>query len=66
LAYTRRPLECSFTFKEPFVMRLAVLLSSSIFTIVCFIMALQAQPQTHAGQSLTGEWQLTTVEMGIP
>jgi amidase len=47
-------------------MRTAALPRSIIYIVVCLTLPLQAKPQTAAGPSVTGEWQLTTVEMGIP
>jgi amidase len=47
-------------------MRTAVRYWPIQYTIVYLTMSLQAKPQARAGPSLTGEWQLTTVEMGIP
>ncbi len=37
-----------------------------VSALIYLSLASQAQPQTRSGESLTGEWQLTTVEMGIP
>lgn len=39
---------------------------SIVCSVVCLGLALPANPQTSVSQSLTGEWQFTTVEMGIP
>jgi amidase len=47
-------------------MHTAVLPRSIIYIVVCLALPLQAKPQTAARPSVTGEWQLTTVEMGIP
>ncbi len=47
-------------------MRMPAVCSLIVCTISLPILAPQAQPQTRAAESLTGEWHLTTVEMAIP
>ncbi len=47
-------------------MRMPAVCLSIVCTVLFLILAPQSQPQTHASDSLTGEWQLTTVDMAIP
>ena len=47
-------------------MRMFAVCSSVVRTILLLIFSALAQPQAHAAEALTGEWQLTTVEMAIP
>ncbi len=45
-------------------MRIGTFCSSIVFAVICLGLAPQAQPQTRPMNSLTGEWQLTTVREG--
>ena len=47
-------------------MRMFAVCSSVVCTILLLIFSALAQPQAQAAEALTGEWQLTTVEMAIP
>jgi amidase len=47
-------------------MRMFAVCSSILCTALLLIVAPQGQPQTRGSASLTGEWQLTTVQMAIP
>jgi amidase len=46
-------------------MRMPAFYSSIVCTAFCLSLALQARAQTRAIESLSGEWHLTSVEMGI-
>jgi amidase len=46
-------------------MRLPVCCLSCVCAIFCLRLSAQAKPQSPTADSVTGEWQLTTVEMGI-
>jgi amidase len=47
-------------------MRMFAVCSSVVCSVPLLILAPQVQPQTRTAESLTGEWQLTSVEMEIP
>ena len=47
-------------------MRMGAFRSLIVSSVICLGLASQAQAQSRSGESLTGEWQLTTVEMRIP